>query len=281
MWNKIQRIFSFQIKLACTSQRIILIFILAAIFVISNLQSVLDFSQAVGISVTPWAFPLITSDYICQLVIMAGAVALFCDAPFKSDIQQYILHRAGYTSWITGQCMYIIVLSFLYTLMILLVSILSLLPNVTFQNNWGKVWGTLARYAVGVQYKIPFSADDYVIGAYTPMKATVLSFLLSWLCCIWLGLTTYFFNSVSNGYVGTCISTGFVLMDITVANEWIPWFYRISPVTLAQLQALKGRNSLYQVTLGYALCFFGISIVVLLLGCILAPKFKTFRRKRE
>ena len=72
MGNKIRHVFTFQMKLAYTNQRIRLIFILAAIFVFSNLQGVLEFSQDVGIPVAPWAFPHITSDYICQLVIMAG-----------------------------------------------------------------------------------------------------------------------------------------------------------------------------------------------------------------
>lgn len=281
MWNKIQRVFAFQMKLAQTNQRILLIFILSAIFVFSNLQGVLDFSQDICIPVMPWAFPHITSDYICQLVIMAGAVALFCDAPFKSEIHKYILPRAGYIAWAAGQCMYIVVLSFLYVFMILLFSILPLLPNIEFRNGWGKIWGTLARYTVGSQYGIPFSVDDYVIGVYTPLRATVLSFLLSWACCIWLGLTTYFLNNVADSYIGTFTSAGFVLLDITVANEWLPWFYKISPVTLAQLQALKGNNSLYQVTLRYAFWFFGISIVCLSAACILAPKFKVFRRENK
>jgi len=281
MWTKIQRVFAFQMKLVRTNQRILLIFILAAIFVFSNLQGVLDFSQDVGIPVTPWAFPHITSDYICQLVIMAGAVALFCDAPFKSEIQKYILPRAGYTAWTVGQCMYIIVLSLLYVLMIFLFSILPLLPKIAFQNGWGKIWGTLARSTVGFQYGIPFKIEDYVIGVYTPLQATALSFLLSWGCCVWLGLMTYFLNNVTSSYIGIFISAGFILMDITVANEWSPWFYKISPVTLAQLQALRGNNSLYQVTLEYAFCFFGISIICLLAGCIITQKLQNFRRKRK
>lgn len=281
MWNKIRSVFMFQMKLVRTNQRILLIFILAAIFVFSNLQGVLDFSQDVGISVTPWALPHITSDYICQLVIMAGAVALFCDAPFNSDIQKYILPRAGHTAWAVGQCMYIIVLSFLYVLMILLFSIVPLLPNLEFRGSWGKVWGTLARSVVIRQYGIPFAVDDYLIGTYYPPQATALSFLLSFECCVWLGLLTYFLNYATGRYTGTFISAGFVLMDITVANEWLPWFYKISPVTLAQLQALKGSNSLYQVDLDYALWFFGVSIVCLLVGCIIAPKFHGFRRKRK
>lgn len=281
MWNKIHRVFTFQMKQVRSNQRIVLIFILIAIFVFSNLQGVLDFSIDVGISVRPWAFSHITSDFICQLAIMAGAVALFCDAPFKSDITKYILPRAGYTAWIVGHGMYIMVLSLLYVCLVFLSTILPLLPNIEFDGDWGKIWGTLARTIVGSQYGIPFTIYDYVIGAYTPWQATALSFLLSWSCCVWLGLVTYFFNSISNSYVGTFIAAGFILMDITVANEWLPWFYKISPVTLSQLQALKGNESLYRVTLEYALWFFGISIVCLLVGCVITPKIQSIRRKRK
>lgn len=281
MCKKIQSVFAFQMKLVRTNERIPLIFILVAIFVFTNLHGVLDFSMDVGIAATPWAFPHITSDYICQLVIMAGAVALFCDAPFHSEIQKYILPRAGYTAWTAGQCMYIVVLSFLYMLVVLLSSILPLLPSMDFQNGWGKIWGTLARSSVGIDYGILFSVDDYVIGVYSPLQATVLSFILGWGCCVWLGLMAYFLNDMAGSYIGTFISAGFVLMDITVANEWSPWFYRISPVTLAQLQALKGNSSLYGITLRYALWFFGISIICLLIACVIAPKFQRFRREKK
>lgn len=281
MWNKIRSVLAFQMRLIFSTPRIVLIFILIALFVFSNLQGVLDFSRDVDIPVTPWGFPHLTSDFICQLVIMAGAVALFCDAPFKSEIETYILPRAGYTAWTVGQCIYIVVLSFLYVFMILVFSILPFLSNIDFRNSWGKIWGTLARSMAGVNYGIPFSADDYVIGAYKPLQATALSFLLSWGCCIWLGLLTYLVNSLSGSYVGTFLSAGFVMMDVTVANEWLPWFYKISPVTLAQLQALKGSNSVYQVTLQYAFQFFGISIIFLLIGCILTPKLQNLRRKRH
>lgn len=281
MWNKSVRVFAFQMKLVPATPRIGLIFILIAIFVFSNLQGVLDFSRDVGIPATPWAFPHIASDFICQLVIMAGVVALFCDAPFNSEIQKYILPRAGHTAWVLGHCMYIFVLSFLYMLMILLVSFLPLLPNMEFHNGWGKIWGTLARSFVGNQYGIPFQVQDYLVGVYAPLHATALSFLLSWGCCVWLGLLTYLINSVTNTYIGTFMSAGFVLMDITVANEWLPWFYKISPVTLAQLQALKRSDSIYHVDLHYALWFFGVSIACFLVGCILAPKFHGLRRDRE
>lgn len=280
MWNRIRSVFAFHIRLVLSSPRIILIFAMAGLFAFSNLQGVLDFSRDVSIPVTPWGFPHFTSDFICQLVIMAGAVALFCDAPFKSKIETYILPRAGYTAWVSGQCIYIIVLSFLYAFTILVCTILPLLPNVTFDQGWGKIWGSLARTMAGGQYGIPFNVDDYLVGAYKPIQATLLSFLLTWACSVWLGLLAYLVNSLTGTYAGTFLSAGFVLMDITVANEWLPWFYRISPVTLAQLQALRGSSN-YRVTLKYSLAFFGISIVCLLIGCILTPKLQNLRRKKH
>ena len=281
MWNKIRSVFAFQMRLVLSSPRIALIFAMVSLFAFSNLQGVIDFSLDIAIPVTPWGFPHLTSDFICQLVIMAGAVALFCDAPFKSRIETYILPRAGYTAWVSGQCIYIIILSFLYVSTIFIFTILPLLPNITFDKGWGKIWGSLARSMAGRQYGIPVHVDDYLIGVYKPLQATLLSFLLTWACSIWLGLLTYLLNYVTGKYIGTFVSVGFVLMDITVANEWLPWFYKISPVTLAQLQALRGSSSNYQVTLKYALAFFGISIVCLLIGCILTPKLQKLRRKKH
>lgn len=281
MGNRTKRVFFFQMNLARTNQRILLIFTLTVAFVFSNLRGVVDFSGDVGVPVTPWAFPHITSDYICQMVIMAGAVGLFCDAPFHSEIQRYILPRAGYAAWTAGQCLYIMALSGLYLLAILLATVLPLLTNLDLQAGWGKIWGTLARTAMGTQYGIPFSVNDYVIGAYTPLQAMGLSFLLSWCCCIWLGLLTYLLNSLSGGYIGTFVAAGFVLMDITVANEWAAWFYKLSPVTLSQLQALSGVTRIYRLTLGYALWFFGISIVCLFAACMAVPKIQSLRREQK
>lgn len=280
MGTKCRRVFAFQMRQTVSTYRIPLIFILEVVFVSSSLTGVSDFSADVGIAATPWAFPHITSDYICQLFIMAGAVALFCDAPFHSELERYILPRTGHMAWAMGECMYIFVLSLLYMLFILLTSILPLTGSIDWRNSWGKIWGTLARTSALSQYGVAFSVYDSIIGMYTPLEATTLSFLLSWACCVWLGLLAYFLNYVTGKSTGTLAAAGFVLMDITVANEWSPWFYKLSPVTLAQLQALAGRSSIYELDLGYALWFFGLSIVCLLAGCIAAPKLKLWRERK-
>ena len=271
MLHRIREVFTFQMK--SISQRIVAIFLLVFLFTLSNMLAIGDFADAMGLRAAPWGFPHLVNDWLCMLVIMAGAAALFCDAPFRSELQIYILPRAGQTAWTLGHMLYILVLSFLFVLMLLIASIIPFLTRLDLQLGWGKIWGTLARSFLGSEYGVQFQISDYLIGVYKPLEATLYSFLLTWVCCVWLGMLTYLVNTLTGNYVGTFLASGFVLMDLTIANEWLPWFYRISPVTMAQLHTLKqtGR-SIYGVTPLYAACFFSITILCFMAGTFLTGK---------
>ena len=273
MGSKAFSVFAFQMR--SIGERILVVFGLVFLFVWSNMQAVADFAEAMDLKTTPWGFPHMVNDWLCMLVIMAGAAALFCDAPFRSELQNYILPRAGQRAWILGHIFYILALSFLYVLLILIACLLPFLPGLDLQMGWGKVWGTLARTCLGSEYAVQLRINDYLIGAYRPLTATTLSFLLTWTCCVWLGFLTYFVNTATGTYAGTFAAAGFVLMDVTVANEWLPWFYRISPVTMAQLHTLKNSaSSIYQVTPKYAAAFFGLTLIVFILGIFLTARRK-------
>lgn len=273
MLHKTLQVFTFQMK--SISQRIGAVFLLVFLFTWSNMLAIGDFADAMDLRVAPWGFPHLVNDWLCMLVIMGGAAALFCDAPFRSELQIYILPRAGQAAWTLGHILYILVLSFLYVLMLLIASVIPFLPGLDLQMGWGKIWGTLARSFLGSKYGVQFQISDYLIGVYKPLEATLYSFLLVWVCCLWLGMLTYFVNTLTGNDTGTFLASGFVLMDLTIANEWLPWFYRISPVTMAQLHTLKqtGR-SIYGVTPQYAACFFSITIL-----CFAAGTFLTGKRK--
>lgn len=212
MLNRVWHVQTFHFKQAWATPRIPLLFCLIAIFIFSTVQPVSSFSEDVGIATSPWAFPHITSDYICQLVIMTAVIILFCDAPFENGSHFYILPRAGYLAWTAGICLYIVLLSFLYVLTILLASVAALFPNITFISSWGKIWGTLARTAASSQYGLALSISDYIIGAYTPIEATATAFILEWACCVWLGLVIYFFNELSHSLFGCIIASAFTFL---------------------------------------------------------------------
>lgn len=274
------QIFKIQLKGEGIQTRVLILFMIVAVFIYSYLQPIALFSKAVNIDVAPWAFPHLTNDFICQLVFMSGAVFLFCTAPFQGENYAYILHRAGRTSWQAGNILYIVVMSLLYVGFIVIMSMVSLLPHIYFTDEWGKIWGTLAQTDAMTQYRIPFMVYSYIIGVYSPAKATGISFFLETACTIWIGLVVYLFNSVSHKPVGTMPGSFFVFLDVVISNSWSARAFLFSPVTLTQLKALSGNNVQYGVTLNYAVSFFLITICGLAGICLYVGTGRRSRRVR-
>lgn len=271
--NKCFRVFLYQLRRGFLNHRIWLLFIMIGIFIYSTVNPVTSFSKMVDIPASPWVFPHLTNDYIYQMVFMAGVILLFCDAPFKSGANQYILARSGRKAWSGGHALYILTVSMLYVLFLVFVSTISLLPEIQWNEGWGKIWGTLARTTAANQIKLQFTVNDYLIGAYSPIKATIYSILLEWACCIWLGFLIYVLNTLTKRMLGTFAAAGFVLLDLMIANGWTNKFYSISPITLAQLSSLSGVNKKLGIDLRYSVHFYIISILILLALCLVSGYF--------
>lgn len=272
--RRIQKIWLFQMKQTLASRKTYAVLILIGIFTWSNAQQISDFASMVQIKAHPWVFPHIVNDFICQFVFAAACITLFSDAPWNTDLSSYLVVRSGKRTQCAGHIFYIASLSFCFIAYILIVSIVALLPNIEFADGWGKVLGTLARTDASSQIGLSFSISDYLIGAFTPVKATLLSVILEWACFTLLGLVTYILNSHLGKYVGICISAIIVLLDITIANEWTPFAYHFSPITLAQLTSFVGMNNRFGITLLYAGTFFISCISMLIIIILLLSRRK-------
>ncbi|MDR2357208.1 MAG: hypothetical protein LBD92_03855 [Oscillospiraceae bacterium] len=255
----------FQVKQSFSTWRVRGIFILVGVFIWMNAQPVGDFAASVGLGVRPWLFGHFVNDFVCQLIFTAACVALFADAPWDTAMSLYILPRSGKLAQCAGHVLYVAVMALLFTLFIFFVSVAAVLPVLEFGEGWGKALGTLARTNASSQFAMTFAVNDFLIGAYTPVQATLRSFFLEWACFTWLGLTIYLLNRNISRTTGTFAAVVFVLLDITVANELSKTVYHFSPITLAQVTSLVGLNAHYGITLRYAVLFFGCGIAALIL----------------
>lgn len=260
---KALRISIYNFRKTISSIRILAVLLMIACFIIQNMEAVVEFSSLVKIGVTPYAFPHMVNDYICQLVIMAGGVILFCNAPFEDEGYFYMLPRAGKMSWTLGQVMYIVGISLFYVLFLLGMTLLPIIGNVDFGNEWGKIWGTFAKTDAGIQVGLLFQVTEYMISHYNARYALLISVLLEWWCVSWIGLLIYFFNKLTGKAIGTCMGAFCVLLDICISNDWMAWANRFSPITLAQLNSYTGYNLKYHITFEYGVSFFLIGMILL------------------
>ena len=74
------------------------------------------FCEQTGVDVTFWMLPFMTRYNGDQIIIVFGALLLFCDAPFLEPNSGWQILRAGRKSWFWGNMLYIVVVSFFYTI---------------------------------------------------------------------------------------------------------------------------------------------------------------------
>ena len=268
------RVFCYQLKRELLTVRTKLLFLMVGIFIYSNIEPIVNFSKAVNIKVTPWAFSHLVNDFTCQPVFMIGLIFLLSNAPFRSDTYRYIVARSGKVEWEIGNLLYIFTMTFLYTSFMFLVSVISLGTRISISSNWGKIWGTLAKTDAGMQFSVKFIINDFIIGTYKPLLATLYSFILEWMCFLWLGYLIYLFNLFAKRAVGVIVAGVFILLDIMIYNSWVESAYLISPVTLAQLSTFTKGNLKYGLTLEYAFVFFLTGIMLFIISTLIVANRK-------
>ena len=134
-----------------------MVYILLFICISYHVRPVAGFCLDRKIAVTPWIFPFVTSDFMLQILVCAGAVFLLADAPFHNENRLYLLYRTGTAAWQVGAILYMLVTAFVYVVSIWIFTLLVLADVVQFSPEWGKILGTLMQTSAGVEYEIPMT----------------------------------------------------------------------------------------------------------------------------
>ncbi|UUX33609.1 hypothetical protein [Fundicoccus culcitae] len=237
-FKKVSRIAWLNIKKWRSSLRIIMIGILLVIFIHANLTNLIDFLNSVDIPITPWVFPFLLEWRSQKLLLFLPLIFLFSDAPFIDKNQLYVVLRAGRLSWASGQILYILFASFIYFFIIIILTILMLIPNVTFDLQWGDAITTLSKTNAGDNFGVIIPFKRHILDYFSPLQAMFYSYLLSSLIGSILGMLMFVINVVSKKSVlGIIITSSMVLFDVIIwSRGLLLWF---SPVSWATLSAIR------------------------------------------
>ena len=220
-------------------------------------QGIAEFSGLVHIPVTPWIYPFLYTHNYVKLLFFFPLVLLFCNAPFIDDTQPYILIRAGRSAWGAGQVLYIVLAAGAYFAVLILCTLLLHFPHMTFEADWGKVIGTLAKTDAYQQLNHPVFVSSHIVTYFTPLVAMWYTFFLSWLAGIFLGLVIYFVNSLTHTRsLGVFTASFFLVWDAVCGENYK--LIRLSPVSWCNLQTIDiGGVSSYPsirfILIGYSL----------------------------
>ena len=217
-----------------SNYRVWMIAVILLIFVHSYTKEIGFFAGKLGLKMSAWIFPFLYMERYMKLLFFFPIILLFCDAPFIDNNQPYIILRSKRTAWSIGQIIYIFAANIIYFLFLIIASIGLHIRNITFENDWGKIFGTLATTDAYNFVDTPLKIDAYVMKYFTPLQAVWFTFLLSCLSGIILGLVIYVCNSVfENRFLGiTASSFLLILSAVLYRNPNLQWLSPMSWNTL-------------------------------------------------
>ena len=247
-----------------------------SIFMQQSTVTVRQFSIEKQVKCGIWILPHLLDNMLLQIMIVLGSVLIFCDAPFITAQTKDYLIRSGRKKWFWGQISYIVVISFLYAVGLMVISILLLFPSVEFSMDWGKVINTLAQYDGSGIFK------DLIQG-YTPILAMWLSLLAIWVNSIFIGTFVMAVNVYVQKSIGPTVGAVVAFSPyllIRMARGGNLGYY-ISPPTWIGIRIYNQYNGMDSPTIGYVYRVWFLLIIIAIVFTYWKIKRYDFNRLPE
>jgi len=256
-------------------------------WMIFALEAVLVMRSMIGLSVyglthnthtTPWVLTLLFSDAtiaknFIKVLLYAGIIVLFCNAPFVSHLTPSVLLRGKRKGWIGGEIAYVFLVSFLYLAFLIILSMLCILPTVSLSELWGS---SLYRIAGGsgiehiVYIRMLLLPSDLMNKVY-PEYAMGYTVITAWLSFSLLGLLIMAAN-IGSGRKETGVVAAVALVAADPVVAWIAsWgpvqerLYFFSPVSWTSMEHLHLVSGTSDLSFLYVLIMYLFLIALLIL----------------
>lgn len=258
-----------------------LLFVMTAIFA----DDIRKLAEHIGTEMPIWIYPFMYSQFHTKLIFTLPVVLLFCNAPFTDRNQTFVFMRSGRVKWLGGQVLYIVFASAAYYLYLFVVSILLTVFSGQLSLEWGKTLTALSvsntvTFDVGTVFvDIPYT----VVTFFKPLQAVWFTFLMSWLGAIFIGLTIFSLNLISETrYLGVVVSSFFVLLSSAVAND-MGWegLLRFSPISWITLDKIDVGGLTKCPSFTYCISVFGIIIVSLIAAIFIFGRKRCLDNREE
>lgn len=229
-----------------------------------------------------WIFPFLYSQFHTKLIFTLPIVLLFCNAPFTDRNQTYVFMRSGRMKWLCGQVLYIITASAVYYLFLFVISLLFTVFSGELSFEWGRTLSTLSYSSKAVyEANAPYiEISTTIITFFKPLQAVWFTFLMSWLCGVFLGLLIFLCNLISSTRsVGILISSAMIIISSAVKHEFLRELMPFSPVSWTTLDNIDVGGLTINPSFVYCVSVYAGLLIVLTASILIFGRNKSLDAK--
>ncbi len=207
--------------------RIVLSFVLGAVIAFLLTENVVDFSAEYDLTLQIFEpFIWVFGDGTSILLVALAVILLFADMPFLDGSVPYYLIRIRVRTWVLGQMLYLITASLLYTVYILLMTILFCFRNAFIGNMWSPTAAKLAYSGLSETYFIPAQLKTFEM--VRPIECMVNIFILMLLYILVAVFVMYLVTLLKNQAAGIAAAFIFHLYGFLLNADGLASIFRLS-----------------------------------------------------
>ncbi len=206
-----------------------------------NVKSVTQIVFQYKTPVSFGVFALIFSGAFFGVVLPVALLFIFSEMPFKNSQQIFLLTRSGKQTWCVSQILFILFVSLFVILVILLETFLLFGCQISFDNTWGKVIMSIYNTSLGFDFEVSFisGAPYQAIVAVSPAEAVVYVLTTVFLLSVTMGFIVFAVNLTAGRSLGIIVGGVFVALNLFISYFQTPAFFRLSPASWVDLNAVK------------------------------------------
>jgi len=262
-----------QMILSFRNSKTIILYIVAALWVIYCLQPIRTFSIETNELLNPlepFVLLIASGDTFPSafFYLFLFYVILLSDMPYINAGFRYRIIRMNRTGWSLGEIITVFMISFLYIIWLLLICWLILLGRYGGNGDWSRIVYTLTFTDAASQYNIELGLSDGLLYVFQPLTVFLHSITLMWLYYTFAGLLLIGLHlAYPKGRPFGAITALAVYLFDYIRIYALPFSFAWgSPATLSRLTTLDIGFDQRLPSPTYAYKFWAVSIVALMIA---------------
>jgi len=200
------------------SSRVFAFHVIFFLLMLIYAEPVKSISKMLNCKATPWILPFYSSSLYYNLIFLLGAIYMYSESPYLERWQMYPYLRIGKKRWIFTHILKTFLSSFLFVGTVIFCSIISLIPEITVDSGWGKLYYTLSLTNINGQDQFLFNVSYSLIRKYSPLKWILIIMISFSLIVSLIGMIMFFLSINCSRYMAIIISTLFAIFPILLEN---------------------------------------------------------------
>lgn len=244
------------------SWKMLAIVVVSALSMDSFLAELRRYCLQEGEQLSPWGMPLIWDKQYVSVIFLLIFLFAIADFPLDRSKEKYVISRIGTTRWIWIQQIYLIVFSFLYVMMLLVLQFILLLPVTTWTMEWGRGWERLTNEQMRMKYTMILTIPKERIYNQDVIKTNVCYLLLLFLILVFMAELVLWLN-MYHKLVSALLAA--MLAIIPLSGKLSGRILFFIPTTWMQQKVQYSVYQTNQPTLEYMYLCLGLAVVLLIL----------------